>query len=597
MIQSSSSSGKLLRGTPSGESERDGGAPEMTRQTAVANVLIGLAAAVLIALMLMPRIPLLKKGDVAPHDITAPYTFYLEYPGPEQTTLSYRVEKGELIIQSGHRVTERASRILAEIARREGVGKQLNAFAGLFLLLLLFFYLFYRDVKRYRPALVQDTRKLFLLAFLLVFTLAISQFIRYVFLLIADKLQLDPATAGFALPVAAGAMLVSLLLDFHITLGFTFGLSLLLGVLFHGDPFIAMYYFLGSIVSGLVVVRSKKRTAVLRAGALTALANMLMVVSIDLYRGALLANGWYDIAAGVIGALTATMIVSVSLPFFEAIFDIATDIKLLELLDPNQPLLRKLVYTSPGTYHHSIVIGNLAEAAAEAVGENPLLARVGAYYHDIGKIRKPEYFIENQRSMENKHDKLAPSMSSLIIASHVKDGLELGRENNLPSTVTDIIQQHHGTSLITYFYQKARDLQPLAVISEEDYRYAGPRPRTKVAAIVMLADAVEAASRTLDDPTPQRIQSLTNSVITRIFLDDQLSRCDLTLKDLREIARIFNIVLNGIFHQRIDYPGAEFGREKKRSDHQDRKHPEETRIGHAKHKEDLGEDPAGPRTS
>lgn len=596
MIQQTSSSGKLLRTSPPGELERDESPPEMTRQVIIANVLIGIASAVLVALMLMPRIPLLKKGDIAPQDITAPYTFYLDYPGPDQTTISYRVEKGELIVESGHRVTERASHILAEIARREGVGKQLNAFTGLFLLLLLFFYLFYRDIKRYRSALVYDTRKLFLLAFLLVFTLAVSQFIRYVFLLIADKLQLDPSTAAFALPVAAGAMLVSLLLDFHITLGFTFGLSLLLGVLFHGDPFVAMYYFLGSIVSGLVVVRSKKRTAVLRAGALTALANMLMVVSIDLYRGTL-ANGWYDIAAGVIGSLTATMIVSVSLPFFEAIFDIATDIKLLELLDPNQPLLRKLVYSSPGTYHHSILIGNLAEAAAEAVGENPLLARVGAYYHDIGKIRKPEYFIENQRSMENKHDKLAPSMSSLIIASHVKDGLELARENNLPSTVMDIIQQHHGTSLITYFYQKAKDLQPLAVISEEDYRYAGPRPRTKVAAIVMLADAVEAASRTLDDPTPQRIQSLTNSVITRIFLDDQLGRCDLTLKDLREIARTFNNVLNGIFHQRIDYPGTDFGREKKRGDHQDRKHPEETRIGHGKRKEEAEDRPAGPRTS
>ncbi|MFA5072812.1 MAG: HDIG domain-containing metalloprotein, partial [Nitrospirota bacterium] len=273
-------------------------------------------------------------------------------------------------------------------------------------------------------------------------------------------------------------------------------------------------------------------------------------------------------------------------PFFESLFDIATDIKLLELMDPNQPLLKELVYKSPGTYHHSILIGNLAEAAAEAINENPILARVGAYYHDIGKIHKPEYFIENQRVSENKHDKLAPSMSSLIIASHVKDGVELARMHRLPSSIVDIIQQHHGTSLITYFYHKAKELTPYAPIAEEDYRYHGPRPRTKVAAIVMLSDAVEAASRTLENPTPQRIQALTSSIITRIFLDDQLIMCDLTLKDLRDISRSFNLILTGIFHQRIDYPGADFPGEKKPSvNYPDKKQSEEKKSGNGKHKE------------
>lgn len=588
---------KLLPKLRRPEPDRDEPAPEITRHIILFNVLIGAVTALLLAFILIPRIPLLKRGDTAPRDIRAPYTFYLEYPGPEQTILSSRVEKGELIVESGKRVTERAARVLEEIARRHGVGRRLNAFAGMALLFVLLLYLFYRDIRRYRPALIADTRKMFLLAFLVLMTIVISQFSRYVFLLIADRLQVDPATVGFALPVASGAMLVSLLLDFHITLGFSFVVSILLGFLFHGDPLMPIYFFLGSIVAGLSVFHSKKRTAVLRAGALTAVMNVIAVIAIDIYRGDLLTRGWYDMGAGVFSALVMTMIVSFSLPFFEALFDIATDIKLLELLDPNQQLLKKLVYKSPGTYHHSILIGNLSEAAAEAIGENPLLARVGAYYHDIGKVRKPEYFIENQRSMENKHDKLAPSMSSLIIASHVKDGIELAREHNLPSSVISIIQQHHGTSLITYFYQKAKDLQPLAAIAEEDYRYPGPRPRTKVAAIVMLADAVEAASRTLDDPTPQRIQNLTNSVITRIFLDDQLSKCDLTLKDLREIARSFNVILNGIFHQRIDYPGSEFTGEKKRGDSQDKKHPEETKIGNGKHRETSHETATGNRHS
>jgi membrane-associated HD superfamily phosphohydrolase len=170
-------------------------------------------------------------------------------------------------------------------------------------------------------------------------------------------------------------------------------------------------------------------------------------------------------------------------------------------------------------------------------------------------------------------------MSSLIIANHVKEGVEMARQQKLPEVVVDIIRQHHGNSLITYFYQKARELQAGAAVSEQDYRYPGPRPRSKVAAIVMLADAVEAASRTLTEPTPQRIQALTKSVITRIFLDDQLSTCDLTLKDLREIARSFNLVLTGIYHHRIDYPGIEFAGTKRRSDHPDKKHAEETKAG------------------
>jgi membrane-associated HD superfamily phosphohydrolase len=169
-------------------------------------------------------------------------------------------------------------------------------------------------------------------------------------------------------------------------------------------------------------------------------------------------------------------------------------------------------------------------------------------------------------------------MSSLIIASHVKEGVEVARQHKLPPAVIDIIQQHHGTSLITYFYQKAKELKPFVAIAESDYRYAGPRPRTKVAAIVMLADSVEAASRTLDDPTPQRIHALTSSIITRIFLDDQLSMCDLTLKDLRDISKSFNLILTGIFHHRIDYPGMDFPGDKKRSEHQDKKQSEEKKT-------------------
>ncbi|MGE5172947.1 MAG: HD family phosphohydrolase [Betaproteobacteria bacterium] len=573
---------KLLHKTEVHDADRDDHPAKKSRTITLYNVGIAIVTAALLAFVLLPGIPRLEKGALATRDITSPYTLYIEYPGADQTMFSFRVNKGELIVEAGHRVTERAELILAEIARREGIGSRLHAYGGLMVLILVLFYLFYRDIKRYRPILIEDTKKIFLIAFLLVSTIMVSQFSRYIYTLLADKLRLDIVTIGFALPVAAGAMLTSLLLDFHLALGFSFVVSILFGILFQGDPFIPVYYFLGSIVAALSVIRCKKRTAVLKAGALTALVSLVAICSIDLYRGEFMTRGVYDLTAGFLSAISVTMIVSVTLPFFESLFDIATDIKLLELLDPNQPLLKELVYKSPGTYHHSILIGNLAEAAAEAIGENPILARVAAYYHDIGKIHKPEYFIENQRASENKHDRLMPSMSSLIIASHVKEGVDIARAHRLPSKIIDIIHQHHGTSLITYFYQKAKELQPYVAIAEEGYRYQGPRPRTKVAAIVMLADNVEAASRTLEDPAPQRIQALTNSVITRIFLDDQLSMCDLTLKDLREISKSFNLILNGIYHHRIDYPGMQFPGDKKRSEHQDKKQSEEKKAGNGK---------------
>ena len=570
---------KLLHKSKLIDEEKEVAIPENPRYGT--HTIFGLAVitALLLAFVLLPRIPVLKQGETAPRDIVSPYTFYFEYQGRDQRTISYRVEKGQVIVEAGRRVTTKASRILREIARREGIGNRMYGYAGLVTLILILFFLVYKDIKQYRPETLKDTRRVFLLAFLLLLTVIVSLFSKYVFSLIADSFGLDHATIAFALPVAAGAMLVCLLFDFHFALVFSFVISILFGILFRGDPFMPIYYFLGSVVAALGVIQCKKRTAVLRAGALTGLVNLIAIVGIDLYKGVLLTRGAYDLGAGFIGAIVITMLVSVSLPFFESMFDIATDIKLLELLDPNQPLLKELVYKSPGTYHHSILIGNLSEAAAEAIGENSLLARVGAYYHDVGKIRKPEYFIENQRPSENKHDRLMPSMSGLIIASHVKDGVEVAREQNLPRTVIDIIQQHHGTSLITYFYQKAKELQPFTKIAEQDYRYPGPRPRTKVAAIVMLADSVEAASRTLDDPTPQRIQALTSSVITRIFLDEQLSKCELTLKDLRVISKSFNFVLNGIFHHRIDYPGMDFPGEKKRFDYQDKKHTAEEKDG------------------
>jgi putative nucleotidyltransferase with HDIG domain len=221
--------------------------------------------------------------------------------------------------------------------------------------------------------------------------------------------------------------------------------------------------------------------------------------------------------------------------------------------------MKSLMITAPGTYHHSVIVGNLVEAAAEAVGVNPLLARVSSYYHDIGKIKMPEYFVENQSGAPSKHDKLTPHMSSMILINHTKEGVELAKQFKLPQTVIDIIKQHHGTSLITYFYQKAKDNNIEGLPAEDEYKYPGPKPQTRVAALVMMADAVEAASRVLNDPTSARISALVDRIINHIFLDGQLDECELTLKDISEIKRRFNYILTGILHKRIDYPGFDFG--------------------------------------
>src|ERR1700690_3982354 len=220
--------------------------------------------------------------------------------------------------------------------------------------------------------------------------------------------------------------------------------------------------------------------------------------------------------------------------------------------------MKLLMINAPGTYHHSVIVGNLVEAAAEAVGVNPLLGRVTSYYHDIGKVKMPEYFIENQGGAPSKHDKLTPHMSSMIITNHVKEGVELARQAKLPESIIDIIKQHHGTSVISYFYQKAREQEHDSSPAEQDYKYPGPKPQTRVAALVMMADAVEAASKVLTDPTPARISALVDKVINHIYLDGQLDECELTLKDISAIKEKFTYILTGIFHRRIDYPGFDF---------------------------------------
>ena len=422
------------------------------------------------------------------------------------------------------------------------------------LLLAILFEFATANIRKFSP----DDKDLLFITLLLVAMLGATKVSLAVFPLIAQALPEIPSSSYvYGIGIAAGAMLVRIVLNSETALVFSLVASTFAGWLMDNSFFFSVYFFIGSVVGAHSVAYCEERTILVRAGAKVGLVNMLTILCQNL-----IAHKWisfdigFNLLFGFLGGVVAAAVVLGVLPMLEGLFGYTTNIKLLELANLNHPLLKKMILEAPGTYHHSVTVSTLAETAARSVNANPLLVRVSAYYHDIGKINKPLYFVENQGRHENKHDKLAPSMSSLILISHVKDGLELAREYRLGQKVSNIIQQHHGTNLISFFYQKAKEQEnpEIEQVDEEAYRYHGPKPQTKEAGLVMLADAVEAASRTLLQPTPAHLQGLVQRIINSVFTDGQLDECELTLKDLHQIARSFNLILAGIHHHRVEYP-------------------------------------------
>ena len=426
-------------------------------------------------------------------------------------------------------------------------------FIGSFLIASIILFIFYKDIKRYNPGYLKDYKMLLLLGILITGTLLLGRIFEYLLSGLHIGLGLPgEGTSIYGIPIPSGAILATLIFDFHTALIFSFLISLLTGIWLN-DPYYTVYAFIGSLTASFSVIKCRKRSPLIKGGLYVSAVNIVIVGVILLLTGNLFSLAALSafLFAALSGIIVAAM-VFILLPAIEHTFGITTDISLVELLDLDQPLMRNMLITAPGTYHHSVIVGSLAETAAEAVRANPLLARVTAYYHDIGKMKMPEYFVENQTRVVSKHEKLTPHLSAMILISHVKEGVELARQYKLPQLVTDIIQQHHGTSLTTYFYQKA--VEQGSNVLEGDYRYPGPKPKTRVAAIVMMADAVEAASRALTDPTPARISAVVERIINNIFLDGQIDECELTLKDISEVKRRFTYILTSIFHKRIEYP-------------------------------------------
>ena len=464
------------------------------------------------------------------------------------------VYENERIIDANERVTEdiyqklRSLEIeIAEKSAEEGGIGELLAELGKYLFTIMIIFLMVIYLSANRKKIYRDNKKLLLITILIFMQIVIGSLIK--------------GTLGwpsYLIPTTISSMLLGILFDSGVGFVGTAIIGFLLGGINGFDfSFTIMTIFVG-LVSIYSVTHIRTRNDIFKAILYIIGAYFVVIFTFGILRfepfGEIFKIFTYYILPN---AILSPFITYMLLGVFERIFDMTTDVTLLELSDLNHPLLKNLAVKAPGTFHHSIVVGNLAEAAAKAIGANSLLARVGSYYHDIGKIYKPEYFIENQKGGDNKHEGLAPNMSAIILAAHVKNGIELAEKNGLPKLITDFIPEHHGTNLMSYFYRKAVDEKGEQEVNESDYKYPGPIPKSRETAIVMLADTVEAASKTLKNPSAGRLRKLAEELVEKRFLEGELDDCELTMRDLKGIVNGFLSVLMGIYHERIEYPKSE----------------------------------------
>lgn len=475
----------------------------------------------------------------------------------------YKLQKGEIIIRSGDRYEPSKIIILDGIRRARLHTNILLKFAGVFCMVLISLLIvgFYawRHIKRFHPT----TKDLYFLGLMLISFLAMLRVGSFMASSLHDAVGFssDITTFYYAIPLAAGAMLVRYILNSEVALVYAILLSFFAGLFLEQNYELTTYYFLSSIFAASIIGSVERRSQVLRCGLLLGAMNALVVLSLNLI-GRISSTTTIDVeiifsnvAFAFLGGSFSALTLLAASPILESLFNYTTNIHLLELANMNHPLLREMIVRSPGTYHHSQLVGILSEAGARAINGNWLLARVASYYHDIGKMKKPQYFIENQKG-DNPHDRLAPSMSAMIIEAHVKDGMDMAVEHKLPQIIADFIPEHQGTKLIGYFYSKAKKLATAddAPIDERRYRYKGPKPQSRESGVVMLADTIEAAVRSMPEKTPQKMRAMVEKLVNMHFVDAQLDECELTLRDLHMIVDAFVKILVGIYHQRVEYP-------------------------------------------
>jgi putative nucleotidyltransferase with HDIG domain len=449
-------------------------------------------------------------------------------------------QKGETIVREGEVVSSVQVKILKELGLMKR-GVDVGRLAGLSLFAIISFIAFALYLYNYQQNIYKSNRLIGVLAIIFIATILIAKFV-------------GPFYSYFLIPVGAAAMLTALLFNIETAILMTLTISLFSGLIAGQNYQYALYGLLTGLFAVFSINNIRYRTDLVLAGAWVTLATTLLALVTTLISGASLFEVFKNLGWGLLGGISTAVLTIGALPFLEKVFGITTDIRLVELSYANQPLLRELMMKAPGTYNHSIMTGNLAESAAEEIGANQLLARVGAYYHDIGKIKRPLFFVENQIGGENPHDSTNPNLSCLIITSHVKEGVELAKKHRLPREIIDMISEHHGTSIVAYFYHKAKESIVKETINEENFRYSGQRPRSKEAALVMLADSVEAAARTIVKPSPRRIEQLIKRIVQSKLDDGQLNESNLTLNDIEKIIKSFAQVLTSLYHTRIEYP-------------------------------------------
>ncbi|HZK32921.1 MAG TPA: HDIG domain-containing protein [Tissierellaceae bacterium] len=453
------------------------------------------------------------------------------------------IKENGIIVNQGSIITERE----ADLMKESGLLKEDNKFpikmiVGIIILILLVMIIFLGYIYYFSKDMLFNNR---LLVSIIVILLTI---------IISENIYL---LSPYIMPIGMASLLISILINPKLGLLINMFISFFLGFILKLDTSVITMYIISGSIGALISMKQDQRYNIMINGAIIGIVNLLALGSINLARGL---EGIGSITTGVylfLNGIIAAIITLGSLPLWENVFSILTPLKLLELSNPNQPLLKKFLLEAPGTYHHSILVGNLAESAAETISANPLIARVGAYYHDVGKTERPYYFKENQFGIENPHDKLQPMQSVKIITSHTIDGIKLGKEYKLPKEIIDIIEQHHGDTLVAYFYHKYKEENPDINISADEFRYKGKKPQTKEAAIIMLADSTEAAVRSIKELNNDKINKMVTKVVQGKLNDGQLDECNITLKEIQLIIDAFTNVLTGIHHDRIEYPVTE----------------------------------------
>ncbi len=476
------------------------------------------------------------------------------------------VKKGQTIVNAGSVIQPLQVSLIGELnslksSRRTDFVSIVAAF--LFMILVIVFFSYLRRVAG--PRMNLGLKDIYAMGSVLLLVVLLMK--TYIFITDAAFVSKGDAIPANSIlwgaPVAAGPMLVGLMIaSGEIVWLFTIFMAIALALMV--DINFNFVYLLVTAIGGIAgargVVSCSKRNDIYWAGMRTGLVNVAVLAVVTFLQPigdkSLATLLLWNLPLGFVGGVFASLITMALIPLFETIFNYTTDVKLLELSSLNHPIMKELIVKAPGTYHHSLIVGSMCEAAAEAIGCNPLLAKVMAYYHDIGKMEHAQYFIENQRPGYNAHDHISPHMSKTVLVAHVKDGAEMGLEHKLGTAIVDGILQHHGTTMINYFYNKALEEQDedIDLVHEADFRYPGPKPQFKEAALLMLADSIEAAARSIDEPTPGRLTSLVKNIIQSKVLDAQLAECDLTFSDLSTIEETYRRVILGIYHHRIDYP-------------------------------------------